>query len=915
MKLSINLNLKSNIKFKEVICMKTLYVNNIGGLYDEFYSPVNINYLNSISEAVQNGYLDANAFFWKEILAQENIKNIVNQLIENIDKNKSTYYQNLSIVANPASFISNVLIAKDKVYDQGNTPLEFYQYLETLEILCNLYSSYKFAPYKFTVEQGIWFDEISSQSIVDIVLTPSLNPLYMWIKNEIVPVILKENPDLLFFEGRPSVFFLTLSHLLKKNGYSSHICITRHASEYYSLNKIDFCLRENKLLFSFIDSIILEFFADTEHALINALENEISLEHISNLIYLSDKDEIIQTQYQDQAVTNAIFIGRSGDYNECTISPQKILNIHLEPYQKCYWNKCSFCGINKKYHYKDLTSYNLTEQLELLKKYIKKHKIEYIWFLDEAIQTDKLSIIANFFIENNISVIWQARCRIEEGLLHYNLPQLLYMSGLRELRLGLESGSYHILKLMNKFTNNFSFELLDEIIATYNSHRISIHTPIIIGFPGESKSDRQKTYELLRNLKKNYDLFSFNINILGLDISSSLFKEWYKYEIKSINLPCEKSQYLGNLVNWESFDTEYSYKTLEHERDSIMRELLYPWLSNHSLVRPYILYRLSETLRNTLIWKTYDLINYKIDNTKNYVIKHAENITIYKLEDQHCFLLYQWNTHHYIFLNENFMQIYKIWNSEITINESIDYIMTHYSNAYSHDDLKTMIYKLIYYGFLITINKGPINYNIKTDLEYYYDCIYFSEEFPYAVKKDSWIEYYENLISKGNALELGVGTGKNIPMLLNMNFSITGVDISGVAIHKLQKKYKSEKCVFKQEDIRSYKIIPNTYDLIICSMTLHYLYSNEVEEIAKSIIKGLKKDGVLFISVLSNNDPLNTVIPSENLYIKTFFDTSYLKQLFNELTIIEISDNYIYEPLRIHPCEYFGTIMYLGKKK
>ena len=466
---------------------------------------------------------------------------------------------------------------------------------------------------------------------------------------------------------------------------------------------------------------------------------------------------------------------------------------------------------------------------------------------------------------------------------------------------------------MNKFPGDFSYTLLEQIVSLYDKEGISIHTPIIIGFPGETKSERQKTYELLRDYKKKYHLFSFNINILGMDISSILFKEWFNYEVKSVSLPYKQEYFLGNLVEWEAFDSHTNYRTLDRERNKFMREILYPWMPHDTLIQPYILYRLSETIRNTLVWKTYNISDYKLTK-ENCIVKCTENTVITPIKDLGNYLIYQWNSHHYLITNKLFLDIYEIWKQPKHIDDSILYIKENITNAYSYSELKTTISKLIVNGFLTPVYCKNPELHTKSEIEIYYDNIYSSKRFPYAVRKDSWIEYYHNYIPIGKALELGVGNGKNIPMLLEMGYTVDGVDISGEAINQLRNQYNDGKCYFKQADIRNYQIPKNSYDLIICSMVLHYFEPNEIEKITDEMIHGMKKNGVLFVSVLSDIDPLNQVAEDENPYVKTFFSCTYVKKLFKKLNVIEISDSYLIEPLRTHPCSYFGIITYMGKK-
>lgn len=61
--------------------------------------------------------------------------------------------------------------------------------------------------------------------------------------------------------------------LIKKEFPNVHISISRHSSEYYSLNKLESYLTQNDYLFKMVDSIILEYYDETEGKLLSALEN------------------------------------------------------------------------------------------------------------------------------------------------------------------------------------------------------------------------------------------------------------------------------------------------------------------------------------------------------------------------------------------------------------------------------------------------------------------------------------------------------------------------------------------------------------------------------------------------------------------------------------------------------------------
>lgn len=343
-----------------------------------------------------------------------------------------------------------------------------------------------------------------------------------------------------------------------------------------------------------------------------------------------------------------------------------------------------------------------------------------------------------------------------------------------------------------------------------------------------------------------------------------------------------------------------------------MREMLYPWMPSNALCQPYLFYRFSETIRNTLIWKSFGILESNSEK-KNYILKCSDNTVVTPIDKDELFLIYQWNSHHYVKANKTFLEIYNFWNKPNSLEEGILLIKDCLSVSYSNYEIRNMIYKLIANGFFSIEKNVSRNYR-ENILESTYDQIYFEKKFPYAVKIDNWLNHYKEQIPIGMALEIGIGTGKNIPMLLNRGYKIQGIDISSQAIYDLQKKYPMPECFFIQADIREYPIESNSYDLIVCSMVFHYIDYSQLFDVATKIQNALKPNGYLFVSVLSIKDPLKYVDLSQNLFVKTFFSCDMIKRLFNKLQIIELSDTYSYEPQREHPKNYFGLILYMGKK-
>lgn len=208
----------------------------------------------------------------------------------------------------------------------------------------------------------------------------------------------------------------------------------------------------------------------------------------------------------------------------------------------------------------------------------------------------------------------------------------------------------------------------------------------------------------------------------------------------------------------------------------------------------------------------------------------------------------------------------------------------------------------------------------------YYNSLYKGREYGYSVQFDIWLKKYLSYIPKGIVLELGVGTGKNIDFLIENDFVVEGIDLSDVAIDRLNEMYKDEKCTFRVEDITKFDIPKQKYSLIICSMVLSHLSEVQILELTRKIKEGLITGGCVYLSTMSKDDPMNNhsiidkavLLNNKKFNVanlkRTFLDRNQIKEYFNELDIIELADIYQKEPKRITSTKYFGVIMYFGRK-
>ena len=662
--------------------VRELNLYPIVGLYQELYNP---DFL-SMSEPLGNPdgidmLKNINSCFWSEILSENTIDRVIKLLEIRQKYIPDTDFKIKAVLKKPHFFKKQLTISVGNLATHSLSPQEFFSYLETLKIYCSVYSDFVSAPYRLSIEDGFDLDESNFDNLLRIACTPAINPYYDFLQRQCKEIIRKAKPQIVWLRGKLRISTLTLALFVKQIVPEAHISVVGHSSEYYSLNKIVEYLKMNKQLFSVIDSIILDDENSTIKQLYNCIKDRLNLSSVYNLLYIDKSDgEIKQTpsRITKQTLADWTVTRRQNTLLSTEIAASEVVNLKLWPNSRCFWNKCTFCGINKKYD----NSYgdrflNVDEVVNHVER-MANQGVHYFWFIDEAIPPTTIMEFSQKILDKGICIYWQIRSRIDYDYKGVDFD-LLYQAGLREIRLGLESANSRIRKLMNKFPRDISNSYIENLVARFNKSGISVHFPMIIGFPTETAVERYETYEFLKMLKQKYALMSFNINILGLDVSSDLFKNYTTFNISEIKFPCAPENFIGNLVDWDCSKAPFNRAVLDAERNSFMRQVLYPWMPKNCSMPVYIYYRLSETSRNTLIWKQKQ-ISVKAEEIDADTVVRLNDGTSIVNQGSESVQVYSLSSHHLIECTYETTKLLKYLSRETSIREAINYMIINYEN-------------------------------------------------------------------------------------------------------------------------------------------------------------------------------------------------------------------------------------------
>lgn len=225
--------------------MNYIRILPVGGLFHEFYNPLP-NGLSTTALNLNKNELDATNLFWTHIFDTKNIERIIDKIVP-----LSPKY--IAIVSDADTFIKQIEIAKNSVCNSDVTVKEFFCYLEIFSIVCKIYSEYVFNPHRLTIQNGFEVNNYSASQIYHDCLDNQKNPYLNFIRQYVLPQIRKSSVPVVFINGAPTFYNMAICRLIKKEFLNIHICISRHSSEYYSLNKLELYLTQNEYLFKMVD--------------------------------------------------------------------------------------------------------------------------------------------------------------------------------------------------------------------------------------------------------------------------------------------------------------------------------------------------------------------------------------------------------------------------------------------------------------------------------------------------------------------------------------------------------------------------------------------------------------------------------------------------------------------------------------
>ena len=183
--------------------------------------------------------------------------------------------------------------------------------------------------------------------------------------------------------------------------------------------------------------------------------------------------------------------------------------------------QCKFCSETIRWgKYRKKSGKQLLGELTELQKIYGYQ----LFLLGDSLLNPIATELANACIEAGTSIYWDGYLRVDKESCHPETAWQWRKGGFYRARFGVESGSQHVLDLMNK---RITPEQIKQAVLNLANVGIKITTYWIIGFPGETEEDFQRTLDLVTELRNH--IYQAETNPYWYYISGQVSsREWAK---------------------------------------------------------------------------------------------------------------------------------------------------------------------------------------------------------------------------------------------------------------------------------------------------------------------------------------------------------------------------------------------------
>ncbi|UCH95357.1 MAG: radical SAM protein [Candidatus Aminicenantes bacterium] len=173
--------------------------------------------------------------------------------------------------------------------------------------------------------------------------------------------------------------------------------------------------------------------------------------------------------------------------------------------------RCSFCNVAPFYG-----EYRQKEPRQVVEEMTKLYHTygSQLFFMNDALMNPVIDGLSRELIKSGVSLYWDGYLRVDESTSDIENTMFWRQGGFYRARIGVESGSQRVLDLIGK---KITVDQTRAAVASLAYAGIKTTAYIVVGHPGETQEDFQKTLDLLEELKNDIWEAECNPFIYGYD--------------------------------------------------------------------------------------------------------------------------------------------------------------------------------------------------------------------------------------------------------------------------------------------------------------------------------------------------------------------------------------------------------------
>jgi len=303
------------------------------------------------------------------------------------------------------------------------------------------------------------------------------------------------------------------------------------------------------------------------------LNKKLNIQNIKGLEYLSESGELVSTGERDKIKDLDIL----PTPNRNKIKLEKYFNVWQKhhgnnsitistmrgcPYT-CKWCSRAVYGLS----YRRLSPKRTIDEIQQIKN---NYAPDSFWFVDDVftISHKWFKEFTELLTKNNIKIRYECITRADR--MNEEIITLLKESGCFRVWIGAESGSQKIIDLMDR---RVDVKNVEKMIKLSKQNGIETGTFIMLGYPGETEEDINKTIKYLNDSNPDYFTITIAYPIRGTELFS---------EVENIQL----KNYIWDITTDREIDFKrtYSKKYYKYAVSRVVNEVNYLKLKNNGVV-------------------------------------------------------------------------------------------------------------------------------------------------------------------------------------------------------------------------------------------------------------------------------------------------------------------------------------------